>query len=319
MKVTELVSLKLKLLNLPTAILDTAVLDLNWNIEQITNAAQESAFDDLKLEIKKTSNFFIENNKNLKDSIKDFIDQIDNKIDSITKDCLTRGYMLEHGYGSVECAFDDEKNRILALTEEQRVTLINVARKYTDWQYPTLEIGPGNGEWTDHLVAGDPLYIVDIHKEFLNSTVSKFTGVYQRRIRPYLIKSNNNPAERFVDLSILPTNQFGFIFSWNVFNYFPLRETQTYLEESFKLLRPGGVMMFSYNNCDNVTCAGLFENGMRSWMTEKLLIDTCKNTGFDIISSVTENEVNWVEIVKPGKLQTVKAHQVLGRILPIGS
>jgi hypothetical protein len=50
-----------------------------------------------------------------------------------------------------------------------------------------------------------------------------------------------------------------------------------------------------------------------------LLIDTCKNTGFDIINSVTENEVNWVEIVKPGKLQTVKAHQVLGRILPIGS
>jgi hypothetical protein len=113
----------------------------------------------------------------------------------------------------------------------------------------------------------------------------------------------------------LPTNQFGFIFSWNVFNYFPLRETQTYLEESFKLLRPGGVMMFSYNNCENVTCAGLFENGMRSWMTEKLLIDTCKNIGFDIINSVTENEVNWVEIQKPGILKTVKASQAMGRIL----
>jgi len=198
--------------------------------------------------------------------------------------------------------------------------LISIIRGYTNWHYPTLEIGPGHGEWTEHLIAGDPLYIVDIQQEYIHSTLSKFNDVYRRRIRPYLTKPGKE--DNFANLSDLPQQQFGFIFAWNVFNYFPLTELTSYLMESFNLLRPGGVMMFSYNNCDTPACAYSVEVGLRSWMTKNLLIETCTNLGFEIINTQSlegAEQVHWVEIKKPGKLRTVKAHQVLGGILPIGS
>ena len=319
MTITDLVSLKLKLKNISTSMLDSIIADLNFDLERIIDSAQHASFDQSKLEMKQTSDTLINTSTKINQIVKNFIIQIDNEIDHITKDCLARGYMMPNGYGSAECGMLDEKYRTMQLSEDQKSKIIVVARKYTDWRFPVLEIGPGDGEWTDHLVAGDPLYIVDIHKEFLDSTLNRFNNVYRNRIRPYLIQSNNDPERRFVDLKNLPINQFGFIFSWNVFNYCPLRETKTYLEEAFKLLRPGGVMMFTYNNCDTLTCAGLFENGMKSWMPESLLINTCKELGFEIINSVTEeSEVNWIEIRKPGELKTVKAHQVLGRIVPVG-
>ena len=85
---------------------------------------------------------------------------------------------------------------------------------YVDWRYPGLEIGCRDGHWTKYMVGCDPLYVVDVFQEFLDSTKAGYPEEYQQRLRSYLIKDHN--------LSALPQDQFGFVFSWNYFNCFKL-------------------------------------------------------------------------------------------------
>jgi len=153
--------------------------------------------------------------------------------------------------------------------DSTRSEVLVKSRSYTDWRYPVLEIGPGDGTWTEHLIAGDPLYIVDLHQEFLDNTLNKFNPVYRNRGRSYIVGAHGIAD---TDFSLLPQGQFGFIFSWNVFNYYPLEYTKLMLTQCMGLLRPGGVMMFSYNNCDVVQCAEYAEKGLASWMQKELLV-----------------------------------------------
>ena len=251
--------------------------------------------------------------------IPDLITQIDREIKEVTDDFLSRGYEINGYYGSNRTDVATERDgRTLHISDETRSEIVVRLRGYTDWHYPCLEIGPGDGAWTEHLVAGDPLYIIDIHQEFLDSTLSKFNSIYRNRVRPYLADETHADLQGSMDM--LPKNQFGFIFSWNVFNYFPLTETRNMLTQAMELLRPGGTMMFSYNNCEVPQCAEYVEQGFRSWMPESLLIETCKSLGFEIVATrAIEETVHWIEIRKPGELETVKAHQVLGKIVTINT
>ena len=326
MKLSQLVTLRHKLEQLFTlsdATVKDALTELVFDTEKIQKFVSVYPFND---DIDAYTNKLIEiiftmnsSRQQVLELISTCINEIDIQIEKFAEIYYTRGYIINDAPAPVSVTVDNEDSiRVLPLDENSKDMLINVIRGYTDWQYPTLEIGPGRGVWTEHLIAGDPLYIVDIRQEYLNSTLSKFNDVYRRRVRPYLIKQGE--GDKFADLSDLPQNQFGFIFSWNVFNYFTLYESISYLRESYKALRPGGVMMFSYNNCEVPICAYNVEVGFKSWMTKKLLTKICTDLGFEIIdtgSIPVYDQVHWIEIKKPGKLRTVKTHQVLGRIVPV--
>ena len=245
-----------------------------------------------------------------------FIKDIEQEIAELTAPMMQLGYEINGFYGSNLTNWDVERSdRVLELSDDERGEIGTVVRSYTDWQYPTLEIGPGDGDWTESLVAGDPLYIVDRHQEFLNSTLSKFNETYQRRVRPYLVGSDGISD---FDYSMLPINQFGFIFAWNVINFWPFQETKLTLKQCYDLLRPGGVMMFSFNNCDVSQCAEAAESGYKSYLTPKLLNSIFDEVGFELIQyRSTSTNVHWVEIKKPGVLSTTKRHQALGKIVSI--
>lgn len=310
MKLSDLVRLRNNLhkFNASQAKLELDVLDgqLSQQLKLPLHLSYSEQISNLVSTIEKAEqNLVVVENK-----LPDLINQIEQEINEITSEYLARGYIINGYYGSNSTDVATERNdRLLPISDDTRSEIIVRLRGYTDWHYPCLEIGPGDGAWTEHLVAGDPLYLVDVHQEFLDSTLSKFNDVYRNRVRTYLV------ADGF---SRLPKNQFGFIFSWNVFNYFPLAETKNMLAESFELLRPGGVMMFSYNNAEVPQCAEYVEQGFRSWMPKSLLVETCQALGFEIIATrAIEETVHWIEIRKPGELKTVKAHQVLGKIITV--
>jgi len=82
-------------------------------------------------------------------------------------------------------------------------------------------------------------------------------------------------------------------------------------------MRPGGVFMFSYNDGDTPAGAGLAENFAQTYMPKSVLVPLCLSLGFEIVSEVhVDPNINWIEIKRPGKLKTIKAHQVLGEIMP---
>lgn len=175
---------------------------------------------------------------------------------------------------------------------------------YIDWRYPGLEIGPGDGVWTRSLVGCDPLYIVDLHNEFLESTKHLFSSQYRPRLRTY--KTDN------YDLSMIPQNQIGFAFSWHTFNFFPMETIKNYLINVYKALRPGGVMMFSYNNCEMSMPAKMAEDGFMCYTPKSLLLDLIDLLGYELLYAGEEDsDISWVEIKKPGSLTSSRISQTL--------
>lgn len=317
MRLTDLIKLKNRLQSVSLSDIRFSLDTVDGSISQILNLSPHPDYaSDISNIIQKLDQ--IENLlENIDISIPNIIKKVESEINEITQNYHKRGYIINGAVASDQIPpYIERSFRQLPMRDQTRAELIIRMRSYTDWKYPALEIGPGDGIWTDHLVAADPLYIVDIHEEYLTNTVNKFNGVYQKRIRPYLTGGWARRDE--FDYSMLPKNQFGFIFSWNVFNYFPLHETQTVLSQCFDLLRPGGIMMFSFNNCDFPIQAEYVEAGTRSWMTSELLVSTCRNLGFNIIKIENPEEtISWIEIKKPGDLKTIKSHQVLGRIIKV--
>jgi len=230
--------------------------------------------------------------------------EIDQEISKLTQKFFAANYETEFEYNDPA---NIRRVRKLYMPNHAMPVLMSRLGLILDWRYPTLEIGCRDGEWTTHLVAGDPLYIVDTHQEFLTSTMNRFNSEYQRRIRPYLIKDQN--------FSVLPQQQFGFVFSWNFFNYLSLDSIKYHLQEIFSLLKPGGRVIFSYNNGDLPEAAEHAENYYMTYMPKSLLLPMCEMLGYDIHDHQDFHPaLSWIELQKPGELTTTKGHQVLGTV-----
>lgn len=237
--------------------------------------------------------------------LKTRMDIIENEINDITHKLFAGNYELEERYGSIDHV---RQNRLIRITADIEDSVKQRILLHTNWRYPALEIGCRDGEWTQFMVAADPLYVIDRHKEFITSTLSRFPTAYQNRLRTYDLVDH--------DLSALPAEQFAFVFSWGYFNYVSMDTMRQYLRQLFMLLRPGGIFLFSYNDGDTPSGAGMAENFAQTYMPKKLLIALCESLGYTIVKEFDFTPTaSWIEIQKPGELKTVKAHQVLGKIV----
>ena len=216
-------------------------------------------------------------------------------------------YWAGHGARFKTAKYIREYQQLPVTADAKKMILARIGF-YTDWKYPGLEIGPGDGEWTESLVACDPLYLIDYNEEFLTATKKKFSGAYQARLRCY-----TNGGE---GLHMLPKEQFGFVFSWNTFNYFSFSQINNWLNEIYGVLRPGGACMFSYNNVERPICSVRAEDHLMSFVPKCVLWDTLKQHGFiNIKTEDTDSALSWVEFRKPGKLKSNRTGQTLGKII----
>ena len=193
----------------------------------------------------------------------------------------------------------------LIMDDAVREEIIARLHRYTNWQWPALEVAARNDQWLKQMVASDPLYVMSPTMAQVDAVTSEFNSNYRRRIRGYQLDQMDQ----------LPQEQFGFIFSWGFFNQLDIKATRFYLEKAFGLLKPGGTFMFSFNDGDTMTGAGMAENGVMSYMPLTRLKPVCIKTGFEIANvQHRDNAVNWIEIHKPGWLTSIKRSQTLGEI-----
>jgi SAM-dependent methyltransferase len=238
-------------------------------------------------------------------NISNLLSVVQEKIDLLATKFFTDNYELELICNSIEKARNDRKiapnlNFELALT--QRINL------YSNWQYPALEIGCRDGEWTKYLVASDPLYIADTFDEFLVSAVQQFPDLYQGRVRKYKISEN-------CKIKNLPINQFGLIFSYNYFNYLSLDSIKQYLHQAMDWLRPGGKIVFTYNNADLPSAAAYAENFFMTYVPKTILQPMAESLGFETIFSYDADPAfSAIEFKKPGQLKSIKLSQTSGEI-----
>ena len=242
--------------------------------------------------------------------IANLISYVENLIEEQEKEFYKEGYLINGiEFISETNVHNERQYRTVICDDDVKQSIISDIRRYTNPKYPALEIGCRDGEWTKHLVASDPLYIADINSEFIDNTAQKFTPEYQARLRRYLIDITD------YNISNLPTEQFNFIFSFNFFNYLSLDTIKQLLKRAMTWLRPGGVVLFTYNNADMSPSAGLSEGYFMTYVPKSLLIPMVESLGYEVITSRDfEPSTSWIELKKPGTLSTVKAHQALGEI-----
>ena len=236
---------------------------------------------------------------------------VDRHIENITHELFSEAYDSELRFAIMN--HESRAARTSTIPVAARELILERIRIYSNWHFPGLELGCHIGEWTEHLVANDPLYLVDLNRRFVDQAAAQFPVQYQNRLRRYVLglpKSGDNV------LYVLPKEQFGFIFSWDYFNYLSLPTIKSYLEQTYHLLRPGGVMLFSYNDGETPTGAGYAESRAQSYTPRSMLLTICRELGYELVQaeSFDSGVVSWIEIRKPGQLATSRSHQTLGEI-----
>lgn len=305
MKLNELVRLRNQL----SHALDTSILELELekNSSRLLNLTEN-----IDPELVQSITAIADNHKSISslfhrdiNQITELLSQIQNKINLLSSRFFAENYQLELKYLAADSI---RQVRNLERDEKFEQALIQRINLYSNWQYPALEIGCRDGAWTKLLVASDPLYIADVFEEFLSSAVQQFPPVYQGRIRKYLIQD-------FYKISNLPKNQFGLIFSYNFFNYLSVDSIKQFLIQAMEWLRPGGTIIFTYNNADLPAAAAYAENYFMTYVPESVLVPMAESTGFKTVFLYnSEPSFSIIELQKPGELKSIKVGQTIGEI-----
>jgi hypothetical protein len=203
-------------------------------------------------------------------------------------------------------------NRRLTIDPESNNILRARLKGYTDWRLPGMIIRPGRENFIEDLVPLDPLYVVDHNNELLAPAIAAFTPEYQRRLRPYEV----NDYRGMPAMHQLPDNQFGLVFAYNYFNYKPINIVQSYLQEVFAKLRPGGVFLFTYNNCNRWHGVALAEKSFMSYVPGHRLRIIAENIGYEITHDYTgEGDISWIELRRPGQIVSLRGGQSVAKII----
>jgi SAM-dependent methyltransferase len=167
-------------------------------------------------------------------------------------------------------------------------------------------------EHVKDLVACDPMYFVDTSIEMLDLTQPWFTPEYQNRLRRYVIDEYSNQPF-FKDL---PKQCFGLIYSFHFFNFRPWTVLQQYLRECFELLRPGGILAFTYNNCDIANRIEIVEHYGACYTPGRLVKDYIAQLGYETVYTFDDiSGTSWMELRRPGTYSSIRGGQTLATIL----
>ena len=204
-------------------------------------------------------------------------------------------------------------NRRIAMSSEMESFIQSRVQYYSNWHHAGMIIRPAKELWMEYMVACDPLYVVDQSHDLLNPTRDKFNPLYQSRLRFYVIQEN---AEKPM-LDCIPDGQIGFCLAFNFFHFKPFEIMRAYLIEMYRKLQPGGVMSFTFNDCDRTGAVKNVENFFMCYTPGSMLQSLCESLGFvmryryDVDAATT-----WMELEKPGIKTSLRGGQTLAKISP---
>jgi SAM-dependent methyltransferase len=320
MKLSELIDFRNRLEELPVSIAERVAqdkLDILMNtvnqphrqsMVQLTQPFIPELETSLK-EIHSAFNNFSTRFEQLKQHVRDQIEEQEK-------------YWFQESYRLFEEAEECEKNdrilysrQIIGTKSEQTLEAEDTLRarlsNYADWRWPGMIIRPGLENYVENMVGCDPLYIVDRDHDLLRPCLDRFPTLYQNRLRSYTTNDwNDQPI-----LDKIPSNQFGICLACNVFNYRPLGIIRRYLEEIYTKLRPGGVLLMTYNDCDRSHAVMLVEQFCASYTPGYLVRELTQSIGFELIHTWSDGGPSvWLELRKPGQLLSNRGGQSLAKI-----
>jgi len=275
-------------------------------------------FDDVKNKITGTQ---LEVLKNL-EQMSDYLNTLRNSVNKLVDDLAIPYYKKsENIYTNTLSMIGvagglQLRTKDIANNDESKEALIGAIQSYVSNEYACCQLAPGYGEITKFLVAGTPLYIVDDdHNTLRQFRENFFNDIMQRRTNFYTMSDTDDHP-----LYKLPQGQIGFCVIIDYFNFKTVEVIKKYLQSMYKIMRPGGVVIFNFNNCDYPKGIDKVDEMLYCYTTGTEMNTICTQVGFEVIKLIArdyderENGISWLEIKKPGNLSTIRAAQGLAEI-----
>jgi len=204
-------------------------------------------------------------------------------------------------------------NNRLPLDDQTQDFIMNRITRYSGWKSTTMILRPGLEPWMHKMVGSDPLYLVDENYDLLTPSMSQFNEVYQRRLRTYVIREDQ---EQDI-LWQLPDHQFSLILAWNYFNHRPFEIVRQYLTEFYKKMTPGGILLMTYNDCDRWEGVKAVDASTGLYTPGSLIQGFAKSLGFEQHFIYHKNGPwTWIEFRKPGEWDSLRGGPSLAKIVP---
>jgi hypothetical protein len=158
-----------------------------------------------------------------------------------------------------------------------------------------LELFPGIGQFLPHVVASEPLYIVDRYAE-VNEHASKSLNnefYSKRRLLKYTVND--------FDLSHLPQESFGLVYCFNEFFYTDQWYIHSWAKEVYKLLYNGGKFIFNFIPHDE-SWAVLYNINLTFGVIDyRELISELEKLGFELENyKIQPARSSYIVVKKPG-------------------
>ena len=202
--------------------------------------------------------------------------------------------------------------RQLKMSYDTRIALQTRLLNYTHWQHAGMILRPGLESFVYDMVSFDPLYVIDETHELLDPVVKKFPEQYQRRLRSYVINERNSDPM----MTKIPDSQFGLCLAFYLFDFRPLEIIKRYLTEIHHKLKPGGILIMTFNDCDREKAVQLVENNFACYTPGYLILDLVKSLGYEVLYSWNDGGPStWLELCKPGTLTTLKGGQSFAKVV----
>ena len=184
--------------------------------------------------------------------------------------------------------------------------------RHADWHYPAMILRPGLESWIQDLVALDPLYLVDTRASLLEPCLATFPPEYRNRLRSYVVPDTDQDLR----LHQLPQGQMSLVLAYNYFHYKPLEVIRRLLAEIYDCLRPGGTVMFTFNDCDRAGAVELAERNYMCYTPGRLILASAELQGYEVMHTYTmDAAATWVELRRPGVLHNLRGGQTLAKIV----
>lgn len=144
--------------------------------------------------------------------------------------------------------------------------------RYIDKGCTALEIGPGGGRWTAHLIErAETLHVADIAQRCLDVCGERFRGRENLHL--------HRVGER--GLSFLAPASIDRIWSYDVFVHINPLDTDAYLLDFARVLTPGGIAVIHHP--DTYPSEADRHVGFRSNLTAAFFAELCHRHGLEVL------------------------------------
>jgi len=311
MKLSALVDYLERIQQVPLTDIRTQALDHLYQLRAVVGEHQDIRIESHLAGVERDTEAIDQQFRALESTVETIKRQVKAGIKQLEPYCMSRSF---HWFQKIEANMLNSAvlSRQLVISDDIRHRIAASIGTTQSWCWPGMIVRPGQETFIDGMTALDPLYLVDTDLDLLKPALERFNELYQRRLACYQIQENlGTPI-----LSTLPQGQMGICVLFFYLNFRPIEIIYQWLDELWLLLRPGGRVLMTYNDCDHAHGVRLYESGYMCYTPGRLIREHATGLGFEILQDWhPNNDVSWLELRRPGELHSLRATQTLAKIV----